>query len=473
MAQIHTLAVRQNFGGRFAWEQGMRFVCESCGKKYSSAGELKPGAVYRHKCKCGTIIVVKGPPREGEGASPTPPPVLTATPTPAPLPATAPASSAPYDSADGADFMAAGGDLDADAPTVKRQIAAQDVGYYEPDAPTVRMKRPGPPAEAEAPVEIELSIEVPAEAPPAGTPDAAASEAAERDLAALFAQGQPTPPPVEAAPLADEPLVDEPLMDASDLLVPIETEAADEPLVEAAAAPPPPKPRLDESIFEDVLHHDPVEAPRAEVAAASPKPTATVGRIVLAAAPEERVDPPAPPAKVEPAKPKRARRVSFGSVAALFVVALGFLAAGAYVHYLVGAGPEQRVVVVQVPVPAAAPAPAAQPAGPAAETAQEPPAAPPRVAATASQEPAPKPPAQVAKAKTETADGAPAKDSRPRVRPVKPPPEGWGDQGSGAGDARPGPASPVRQGAVASATAPPPPEAPAAAADGGTGEQQQ
>ncbi|WP_242345699.1 zinc-ribbon domain-containing protein [Anaeromyxobacter terrae] len=39
----------------------MKFVCDSCGKRFASVDEPAPGRVYRVRCRCGHVILVRGP----------------------------------------------------------------------------------------------------------------------------------------------------------------------------------------------------------------------------------------------------------------------------------------------------------------------------------------------------------------------------------------------------------------------------
>jgi DNA-directed RNA polymerase subunit RPC12/RpoP len=38
----------------------VKFACDRCGKRYASVDEPAPGRVYRIRCKCGHVIVVRG-----------------------------------------------------------------------------------------------------------------------------------------------------------------------------------------------------------------------------------------------------------------------------------------------------------------------------------------------------------------------------------------------------------------------------
>ena len=73
----------------------MKFACDRCGKRYASVDEPAEGRVYRIRCRCGHVIMVRGPgtaPRRDAGEEPRGldlPPALTAEgerePTPPPL----------------------------------------------------------------------------------------------------------------------------------------------------------------------------------------------------------------------------------------------------------------------------------------------------------------------------------------------------------------------------------------------------
>lgn len=70
----------------------MKFVCDRCGKRYASVDEPAAGRVYRIRCRCGHVIVVRGPgaaPRRDAGEGPRslgPAPALAAAGEPEPLP---------------------------------------------------------------------------------------------------------------------------------------------------------------------------------------------------------------------------------------------------------------------------------------------------------------------------------------------------------------------------------------------------
>ncbi|ABS25550.1 hypothetical protein [Anaeromyxobacter sp. Fw109-5] len=62
----------------------MKFACDRCAKRYASVDEPAPGRVYRVRCKCGHVIVVRGTGaprgaaearRSGVEAPPLPPPL--------------------------------------------------------------------------------------------------------------------------------------------------------------------------------------------------------------------------------------------------------------------------------------------------------------------------------------------------------------------------------------------------------------
>ena len=40
----------------------MKFACERCGKRFASVDDPRPGRVYRIRCRCGNVVVVKAPP---------------------------------------------------------------------------------------------------------------------------------------------------------------------------------------------------------------------------------------------------------------------------------------------------------------------------------------------------------------------------------------------------------------------------
>jgi hypothetical protein len=44
----------------------LKFSCQHCGKRFASVDEPAPGRVYRIRCRCGDVIVVRGPPAPGE-----------------------------------------------------------------------------------------------------------------------------------------------------------------------------------------------------------------------------------------------------------------------------------------------------------------------------------------------------------------------------------------------------------------------
>lgn len=46
--------------GRGAGGGDLKFACDRCGKRYASVDEPAPGRVYRVRCRCGHVIVVRG-----------------------------------------------------------------------------------------------------------------------------------------------------------------------------------------------------------------------------------------------------------------------------------------------------------------------------------------------------------------------------------------------------------------------------
>lgn len=63
----------------------MKFACDRCGKRYASVDEPAPGRVYRIRCKCGHVIVVRGASAPRGAAEPARLRRLEAPPLPPPL----------------------------------------------------------------------------------------------------------------------------------------------------------------------------------------------------------------------------------------------------------------------------------------------------------------------------------------------------------------------------------------------------
>ncbi|MCM2333374.1 MAG: hypothetical protein NDI82_05445, partial [Anaeromyxobacteraceae bacterium] len=69
----------------------MKFLCDRCGRRFSSAAEPQPGLVYRYRCHCGNVIHVQVPAAGGAPVTVPPP----AAPAPSARPPTGSAPAAP------------------------------------------------------------------------------------------------------------------------------------------------------------------------------------------------------------------------------------------------------------------------------------------------------------------------------------------------------------------------------------------
>jgi hypothetical protein len=349
----------------------MKFVCDRCGKRYSSTDEPVPGKLYRIPCKCGHVILVRGNATGGVTpafpvGTPTPGAVLPGPPAPSSPPSAPRSPPAPAGPDAGVDVPQFDGDPFAASVAPNAHPAATsaaDLGlpgaFADPRPPAPSRREPGLRLEEPTPPSLRQPFPEPR---PFAAPDGAL------DLEPLTG-GPPRPPEVTDP---DDPFAG---LAAS--------------LGDGGIAPPPPSP--------PPTFHRP--------AAVAPPPFARVDR-----GGGERVAPASFSARLRPRRSRR--RLFLGALAVLAVAGAGV---AGFLLFSRGApstdaGTEDAAPPPRARVRRPETPPAGRPQPPPAETA--PPPAPVAAAPAAPVEP-PRAPAE--RPPRETA-------SRPRTQPRRPPP---------------------------------------------------